>query len=368
MRRASNEYRGISFSERRKPIEGRCIMKKTTVAVLFSLLALAAWSNGTQETTSKPIVAVWYPNNSGEDWKAGRQALDDLVSKATGRPVTDKLTTDYVIAIEALATGNAAIAYPGAVGFLQAQAKNPHVKPLVVPSGDSGTLSDAFYNSRIVVRTENAPQYLKGSVYSLDNIKGKRFSFVSTSSTSGFVFPSNLIKSYFAKKEGFGDKKVEDLFLEGGTDKFFSQVVFGQSHQGSVLNVLTNKADAGAVDDIDVDSYFDLVSGAPSAPGTVYKVKVGAAAPFDTVPAGTSFTVIASVQVKNAPIAVNTDLFTPDQWKALQAAFLADSTTANPSIFLPAGQKGVSLFNQNGKNKFLPVDDAWYDPIRAMLK
>ena len=341
---------------------------KTMTAVLFSLLALGAWANGTQEASSKPIVAVWYPNNSGEDWKVGRQALDDIVSKATGRPVVDKLTTDYVIAIEALATGNAAIAYPGAVGYLQAQAKNPHVKALVVPSGDSGTLSDAFYNSRIVVKTENASQYQSAGAYTLDNIKGKRFSFVSTSSTSGFVFPANVIKSYFAKKEGFGDKKVEDLFLEGGTGKFFSQVVFGASHQGSVLNVLTGKADVSAVDDVDVDSYFDLVSGAPSAVGTVYKVKEGAAAPFDTVPAGTSFTVIASVQVKNAPIAVNTDLFTPDQLKAVQAAFLADSTTNNPAIFLPAGQKGTSLYSQNGKNKFLAVDDAWYDPIRALLK
>lgn len=341
-------------------------MKKMTV-LLFALLAVGAWANGTQETASKPIVAVWYPNNSGEDWKVGRQALDDIVSKATGRPVVDKLTTDYVIAIEALATGNAAIAYPGAVGFLQAQVKNPHVKALVVPAGDSGTLTDAFYNSRIVVKTENASQYQTAGAFTLDNVKGKRFSFVSTSSTSGFVFPSNVIKAYFAKKEGFGDKKVEDLFLEGGADKFFSQVVFGASHQGSVLNVLTGKADVGAVDDVDVDSYFDLVSGTASTPGAVYKVKAGAAAPFDSVP-GASFTVIASVQVKNAPIAVNTDLFTADQLKALQAAFLSDSTTNNPAIFLPAGQKGTSLYTQKGKNKFVAVDDAWYDPIRALLK
>jgi len=341
---------------------------KTMTAVLFSLLALGAWANGTQEAASKPIVAVWYPNNSGEDWKAGRQAVDDLISKATGRPVSDKLTTDYVIAIEAIATGNAAIIYPGAVGFLQAQAKNPDVKPLVVASGDSGTLDDAFYYSRIVVKTENAPAYLKNGAYSLDSIKGKSFSFVSTSSTSGFVFPANLIKATFNKNEKFGDKKVEDLFLEGGTGKFFSNVVFGQSHQGSLLNVLTGKADVGAVDDIDVDSYLDLVSGTANTPGAVYAVKVGAAAPFDTVPAGTKFTVVAAIQVKNAPIAVNTKLFTPAQLKALQAAFLSDETTNNPAIFLPKGAKGTAINKQNGKNHYLPADDAWWDPIRALLK
>ena len=342
-------------------------MKKMTVAVFFSLLALGAWASGNQEAASKPIVAVWYPNNSGEDWKAARQAIDDLITKATGRPVSDKLTTDYVIAIEAIATGNAAIIYPGAVGFLQAQKKNPHVKPLVVASGDSGTLDDAFYYSRIVVKTENAAQYLKGSAYSLDKIKGKTFSFVSTSSTSGFVFPANLIKSTFNKTENFGDKKVEDLFLEGGTGKFFGNVLFGQSHQGSLINVLTGKADAGAVDDIDVDTYLDLASGTANTSGAVYKVKAGAAAPFDTVP-GASFTVLAAIQVKNAPIAVNTDLFTPAQLKALQAAFLSDSTTNNPQIFLPAGTSGAALNKQKGKNHYLAADDGWYDPIRAMLK
>src|SRR6185369_16894874 len=132
--------------------------------------------------------------------------------------------------------------------------------------------------SRIVVKTENAPQYMKDGKYAIDNIKGKTFSFVSTSSTSGFVFPANLVKSTF-KKEGFADKKVEDLFLEGGSGKFFGNVVFGQSHQGSLLNVLTGKADAGAVDDIDVDSYLDLVSGTANTSGAVYAVKQGAAAP-----------------------------------------------------------------------------------------
>ena len=281
--------------------------------------------------------------------------------------MVDKLTTDYVIAIEALATGNAAIAYPGAVGFLQAQQKNPAVKPLVVASGDSGTLDDAYYYSRIVVKTENAAAYLKNGAYTLDGIKGKTFSFVSTSSTSGFVFPSNLVKSTFAKTEKFGDAKVEDLFLEGGSGKFFGNVVFGQSHQGSLYNVLTGKADVGAVDDIDVDSYLDLVSGTANTPGAVYKVKANAAAPFDTVP-GASFTVLAAIQVRNAPIAINTKLFTAAQAKALQDAFLSDAVTANPAIFLPKGTKGAALNKQNGKNHFIAADDSWWNPIRELLK
>ncbi len=191
---------------------------------------------------------------------------------------------------------------------------------------------------------------------------------MSTSSTSGFLFPSTLIRTTFAKSEGFGDKKVEDLFLEGGAGKFFGNVIFGSSHQGSLLNVLTGKADVGAVDDIDVDSYVDLVSGTANTPGAVYAVKQGAAAPFDTVPAGTKFTVLTAIRVQNAPITVNTDLFTPAQLKALQDLFLADETTNNPLVFLPKGTKGVSFNKQNGKNHFIAAPDSWWDPIRTMLK
>jgi phosphonate transport system substrate-binding protein len=132
--------------------------------------------------------------------------------------------------------------------------------------------------------------------------------------------------------------------------------------------VLTGKADAGAVDDIDVDSYLELASGTANTAGAVYKVKAGAAAPFDTVPAGTSFTVLSAIQVKNAPLAVNTALFTAAQLKALQAAFLDDSTTNNPAIFLPQGAKGAAINKQNGKNHYIAADDSWWDPIRAMLK
>ncbi len=138
-------------------------MKKMTVALFLSLLTLGAWANGSQEAASKPIVAVWYPNNSGEDWKTLRVGFDQLVTKATGRPVVDKLTTDYVIAIEALATGNAAIGYPGALGFIQAQLKNPRVQPwswpraIPAPSTTRPTTAASWSRLKTPPPTNRAP-------------------------------------------------------------------------------------------------------------------------------------------------------------------------------------------------------------------
>ena len=338
------------------------------------ILALALIVLGGLFAAPKPLTVVWYPNNSGEDWKAARLTLDDLISKAAGAPVIDKLTTDYVIAVEAIATGNAAICYPGAVGYIQASQKNPKVVPLVTTSSSKGTLDDSVYYSRIAVRVGDAAQYMKNGGYLLDNIKGKTMSFVSSSSTSGFVVPATLVKSSFSRQMGWtSEMKVEDLFLEGGSDKFFSNVVFGQSHQGSIYNVLAGKADVCAVDDIDVDSYFDLVSGKANTPGAVYAVKQGAAAPFDTVP-GASFIVLTASTVRQAPIIVNKDLISDAQFKALRAAFTSDSTTNNPKIFVPKDYKDESgaaykgLWKRTDRERFLAVDSAWYDDIRALMK
>jgi phosphonate transport system substrate-binding protein len=345
-------------------------MRKIVLVLMLSAAALA----GAFAADTRPLTVVWYPNNSAEDWKAARQTLDDLISKATGRQVIDKLTTDYVIAIEAIATGNAAICYPGAVGYIQASLKNPKVIPLVTTSSPRGTLDDSVYFSRIAVRTADAPKYMKNGVYSIDNIKGKTFSFVSSSSTSGFVVPSTMIRSYFAKSEKWTpDQKVEDLFLQGGADQFFGNVVFGQSHQGSIFNVLSGKADVCAVDDTDVDSYFDLISGKANTPGAVYVTKEDAAAPFDTVP-GTSFVVLAAYTVRQAPIVVNTDLVSAEMFKALRAAFTSDATANNPRIFVPKGYKDqngnpfTGLWKKTDKERFVAVDAAWYDDIRAIMR
>lgn len=344
-------------------------MKKFLLIVAAALISAAAIS-----AADKPLVVVWYPNNAGEDWKAARQAMDDLVAKATGRQVIDKLTTDYIIALEAIATGNAAICYPGATGYIQASQKNPKVVPLVTVSSPKGTLDDAVYWSRLAVRTADAPKYLKAGKYSMDNIKGKVMSFVSTSSTSGFVVPSNMIKAYFGKQMNWtSEQKVEDLFLQGGSDQFFSNVVFGQSHQGSIFNVLSGKADVCAVDDVDVDSYFDLVGGTANQPGAVYVTKSDAAAPFDTVP-GTSFTVIAAITVRQAPIIVNTDLVPPAMFKALRAAFTSDAAANNPKIFTPKDFKDESgnpykgLWKKTDKERFIAVESAWYNDIRELMK
>lgn len=290
--------------------------------------------------------------------EASRDAVAEIIKNATGRDVEIMTTTDYNVAIEALVSGQAQMGYLGAEGYVQANEKNDKVQCAFTASDANGTLDEACYYSRICVKTENADQYASGDTYSIDNIKGKSFSFVSATSTSGFAIPSSSIVSHFGLESS-------DQLLEDGT--FFSSVMFGDSHQGSAVNLLSGNADAAAFDDIDVDMYFDLVSGEPNTVGAVYQVKDDAAAPFDTV-RGEQFTIIGITPVLNAPFCYNTDTLSEDEQQAITEAMTSADTAANSAIFYDGEDENATglVEKESDKTAFVAVEDSWYDPIRNL--
>ena len=105
-----------------------------------------------------------------------REEFGKLIEQATGRKVEQKLTTDY--AIESIANGTASICFMGAQGYIEANKKSDKAKPLFVNSGPSGTLEDAIYYSFLSVKSGNEDQYKNGDEFTIDNIEGKKMSFV----------------------------------------------------------------------------------------------------------------------------------------------------------------------------------------------
>ncbi|MCG8483384.1 MAG: PhnD/SsuA/transferrin family substrate-binding protein [Clostridia bacterium] len=310
------------------------------------------------------ITMVWYPNESGEDLKPARAEFGRMIEEATGKKVDHKLTTDYAVAIEALVNGNAHISWLGAQGYIQAHDKNDKLLPLVVNSGKSGTLEDAVYYSWLAVKKGDEEAYKSGSGYSIDNIQGKKFSFVSNSSTSGFKVPSAAITAYFSKKSEWSNLTQEDL-LEGGKDKVFKEVLFGGSHQGSAVNLLTGKADVAAFCDTCVDAYVEFVDGTKNRSGAIYKVKDNAANPFNTIP-GKAFVLIMATPVLNAPFVVNTEVLSEEDYNTLLELFTSDEMADNEKIFVPKDSEFVGLFSKKGNERFINIDDSWFNPIREL--
>ena len=360
-------------------------MKKQVVAMLMAFTMLAGTVTGcgaageaqtnnvqTNETAeadvqtedneyADTITLVWYPNESAENFTTSREEVGRLIEEATGKKVEQKLTTDYAISIESVSSGTAQIGCVfGAEGYIQAKNANDAVDVLFVNSGESGTLDDAMYYSFLAVEEENAADYANGDTYGIDNIAGKKMSFVSNSSTSGFKVPTNSIISHFTE-----DNLTVDDLLEGGNDAFFSEVLFGGSHQGSAFNLISGKADVAAFCDTEIAPYASCVEGEENQAGSVYAINEGAEAPFDTV-AGEKFTVINSTPVMNGPFVYNSETLSPEDVAAIREVFTSDEVAGNANIFYPADGEATGLYKKTADERFVLVEDSWYDPIRNM--
>lgn len=345
----------------------KAILLVLVIIVMATLLAGCSGKSSDGEAAAQkedPIVMAWYPNESGAELEGAREEIGKVIEAATGRKVEHKTTTDYLIAIEAVVNGNADIAFTGAEGYIQAHNKNDKVLPLFVPSGKSGTLKDAVYYSWLNVKKGNEAQYKDGNKFKLDNIQGKRFSFVSNSSTSGFRVPSAGIKTYFSKKDEWKDLTVEDLMESG---KFFSEVLYGGSHQGSAVNLLRGKADVAAFCNVCVSNYVEHVSGTPNRPGAVYKVKADAAEPFNTVP-GEEFVLISVTPVLNAPFIYNSQTLSAEDRDAILKAMTSEQVTNNEKIWVPKGADFTGLFTKKADERFVEVHDEWFNPIRELAQ
>ena len=324
----------------------------------------AATSGDSASGTLDKLVMVWLPNESAAEYDKGREEFGKVLEKISGVKVELMTTTDYNVAIEAIASGKAQLANMGAEGFIQAQKKNKKVLPLVTTSDPDGKLDGAKYFSRICVPEDKMEDYKDSSDktgYSIKNIKGKRMSFVSPTSTSGFKVPSNAIMKVFPD-----DVKSSDDLTKAG---FFSQVLFGNSHPGSCVNLLQGDADVAAFDDIDVDTYLQVPEGdrdKVNAAGAVYKVKDGAAQPFDRVQ-GKSFGIIQSTPVLNGPIAVNTEKVPQDMVDKLVKGLTSKETSDDKLLFAPEDEENSgAVWSKGDTAGFIKVEDKWYDPIRAL--
>ncbi|NBJ69454.1 MULTISPECIES: PhnD/SsuA/transferrin family substrate-binding protein [Clostridia] len=345
---------------------------KKTLTKLGVLLILAVFAVGCSKGNASGekgeaevddvIDVVWYPNESGEDLKSSRDEIGKVIADATGKKVEHHLTTDYAIAIETLVNNNADVAFMGAQGYIEANESNDAIQPIVVPTGPSGTLDDAVYHSWLAVNVDDQENYKKDGEYSLDTIADKKFSFVSNSSTSGFKVPSASILAHFTEQEEYKDLTEEDL-MEGGP--LFSQVLFGNSHQGSAVNLLDGNADVAAFCDTCVENYVEVAEGEENKEGSVYKVKEDAAQPFNKV-AGKEFTLMSVNPVLNAPFAANMDTLGEEDFKKLQDALSADEVANNEGIFVPEDSGESALFFKTDKERFAPAEDKWFDPIREL--
>jgi phosphonate transport system substrate-binding protein len=180
---------------------------------------------------SQPLKIVFPTRSDVKDLQTKAKAVTEFLSKELQQPV-EAVFGDETAAVEALRANRADVAFLSSRSALKAQElANASLYLAEVRSNYSGGHT---YKSIFVV-AKNSPLKSGTGVSTLSQLKGKKISFTSPTSGSGFIFPvAELVQQ----------KLVPDRDRLNG---FFGQVTYGGGYDKALQAVLRGQADVAAV-------------------------------------------------------------------------------------------------------------------------
>jgi phosphonate transport system substrate-binding protein len=180
---------------------------------------------------SQPLKIVFPTRSDVKDLQTKAKAVTEFLSKELQQPV-EAVFGDETAAVEALRANRADVAFLSSRSALKAQElANASLYLAEVRSNYSGGHT---YRSVFVV-PKNSPLKSGTEVSILSQLKGKKISFTSPTSGSGFIFPvAELVQQ----------KLVPDRDRLNG---FFGQVTYGGGYDKALQAVLRGQADVATV-------------------------------------------------------------------------------------------------------------------------
>jgi len=212
------------------------------VLVLFAALCLASCNSESPQTSdtnsaSQPAASapagnaeqidslrvVFQKQKNPEELEASTKKVGDKLSEALDIPVEVFVPTSYAASVQSLISGTADVAYVSSIPYLMADAE-VDLEILLVEVRDNRTDYDSIF-----VVSKDSPYE------SLEDVRGKRMMFTSTTSTSGYVMAYSRL--------------VNDGLLEAGEDpeQFFESIAYAGGYDRALLSVVNGQADVCAV-------------------------------------------------------------------------------------------------------------------------
>jgi phosphonate transport system substrate-binding protein len=250
--------------------------------------------------------------------EASYQPVADYLAKETGLKVKFFPTTSYDTLIAAAVAGKVDVFTAGALEYEQVKAKGGEYTPVSLQMSP-GAKEPGYYSNAWVPKNS--------SVTDVSQYKGKKVCFVSPSSTSGFLFPLNMLS------EAGLDVKETGKDASGNPTFADFTAVFAGSHPKSVQAIAAGQCDVGFGDDVDTKDY---VSGLKSikkefVPGVPWEVS-------NTLPADVKAKVTKALQTAD-----------PDKMKAAGVSITAAYSKANAGV-VPFQQKYYDTIDNLCKN------------------
>ena len=280
----------------------RDFLKKIAVATAALTLGASTLTADANKWPNKLTFGV-IPVAGSTSMKENFGPLTKYLEDSLGVKVEMKLAGDYTGIITGMAHKHIDFAYLGPKSYVEA-ARRANAEALVVEvDGESGLPG---YRGTIITK--------KGSgLKSLEDIKGKKWAFTSSQSTSGTLVPTVM----FSKK-GIDPKK------------YFSKVIYSGGHEASILSVKAGKVDAASTNNLDFNRGL----------GKQWTKE--------------DFNVIhTSGLIPGAPVAIRAEL--PNSLKMAVKGALVSYKNA----------EGLKRLKNKG---FIPGDDSVYDPIRELIE
>lgn len=281
---------------------------KALFIIAFSLQVFA------QQSLPKELTIGFIPSGEKETLKKGAFIIAKALQEELGIPVNIYLAKTYSSLVLALKEKKVDFAFLTA-GTLVAAEKNTKIQILL-----KKVWSEPFYYS-VILATK------KSNIKKIEDLKGKKITFVDQKSTSGFLYPQVMFKKL------------------GWTDKVFKEVQFSGSHANSVYMLEKNETDAIAV-------FSDDKEGRKTAWEKFAK---------DKKSFGTTRLIWHSEPIPNDPFCVRQEFY--DQFPKLVHTLmfsLIDIIEKNKSI--------KEVTDTVGTHGFLPATSRQYDPVREMIK
>lgn len=314
----------------------------------------------TEAAAPEKLIFAWEPSNSGADYEAMRDAMAEAIGEGAGVPCEPMTTTDYNVTIEALSSGQAHIASLGASEYVEIHKRNPAIEVAFVLSDKKGELNPVSYYSQILCREGEESKYLDADgKFNPDTLRGEKYSFVSLSSTSGYVIPATIFM------QTFGEESI-DVFAESG--EFFDEVVMSTSQPLSVYEVASGNVNLCSCDNTSASAAYNVVEGENGEVGCVYEVKEGLEGELADW-AGTRLVCIESYPVPAVPFCINTEFVPADMVQAITDYMCSDEVANNPEVFVdPKNPSHQSKYKKSSDDiRFVPAEDSYYDDYRELI-
>lgn len=188
-----------------------------TCLVLLLVGITACKENDTASETPTVIRLGMVPFETGEELLKDMQPLIDVIEKGMDMEVRPTVAADYTGVVEAFKNNQLDVAFLSPAAYVLAK-QEADVK-IILKSERKGK---ATYFGAIIVRDDSG-------IKTLQDLKGKRFSFGDPISTSGHIFARKLMLE-------------NGINPESDLEKF----IYSGSHDATILSVLNKKVDAGA--------------------------------------------------------------------------------------------------------------------------